>query len=60
MTDAQIRNKLAKIHPDYTYIGQNEYGLWDVEFEDEFELVMLTYKVEGERLRFIGEMTVEQ
>lgn len=60
MNIKEILRQLKVAYPEATRIVQNEYGLWDVEIEDEFETVIMTYKVEGTRLRFIGEMTVEQ
>ena len=60
MERKEIFKILKKTHPEATNIFKNEFGLWDVEIEDEFEIVTLTYKVEGTKLRFVGEMIVEQ
>jgi hypothetical protein len=51
-----LKNK----HPDATRIGINEFRLWEVEYEDDIEIFTLTYKVEGNKFRFIGQSTVEQ
>ena len=60
MKRKEVYQILRKSHPEATNIAPNEFGLWDVDIEDEFEITTLTYKVEGTGLRFIGEMTVEQ
>ena len=60
MTRNQAYKMLKKAHPEATNIALNEFGLWDVDIEDAFEITTLTYKVEGTRLRFIGETVVEQ
>ena len=60
MERKEIFKMLKETHPEATNISKNEFGLWDVEIEDDYEIVTLTYAVEGTRLRFIGEMTVEQ
>ena len=60
MKRKEVYQMLRKRHPQATNIAPNEFGLWDVDIEDEFEITTLTYNVEGTRLRFIGEMTVEQ
>jgi hypothetical protein len=56
----QVYKTLKKAHPEATNIALNEFGLWEVDIEDDFEIITLTYKVEGKRLRFIGEQVVEQ
>jgi len=56
----EIVQMLKKSHPEASYIVLNQFGLWDVNIIDEFELTTVTYKVEGTRLRFIGETIVEQ
>ena len=60
MQRKEIYRILRKSHPQATNIAPNEFGLWDVDIEDEFEITTLTYKVEGDLLRFIGEIIVEQ
>ena len=60
MKRKEVYQMLRKSHPEATNIAPNEFGLWDVDIEDEFEITTLTYKVEGDCLRFIGEMIVEQ
>ena len=60
MKRKEVYQMLRKRHPDAINIALNEFGLWDVDIEDEFEITTLTYKVEGTGLRFISEMIVEQ
>lgn len=60
MERKEIFKMLKETHPGATNIYKNEFGLWDIEIEDDYEIVTLTYAVEGTQLRFIGEMTVEQ
>ena len=61
MTRKEIYSTLKDFHPNFTNIGMNECGSsWYVDIEDNFEVVTLTYKVEGDKLRFIGRITVEQ
>ena len=60
MERKEIFKILKKTHPEATNIFKDQFGLWNVEIEDEFEIVNLAYKVEGTKLRFVGEMIVEQ
>lgn len=60
MTNKEIRNKLAKTFPDYDDIYQTPDGLWNVKFEDQFEVTTITYKVDDSEFRYIGEQIVEQ
>lgn len=56
----EVYQILRKRHPQATNIAKNEFGLWDVDLEDEFEITTLTYKEDDTVLRFIGETIVEQ
>ncbi len=60
MQRKEVYQMLRKRHPEATNIALNEFGLWDVDVEDEFEITTFTYKVEGTGLRFIGQTIVEQ
>jgi hypothetical protein len=60
MDRKDIIEVLQKTHPEATNLFKDKFGLWNVEIEDEFEIVNLAYKVEGTKLRFVGEMIVEQ
>jgi hypothetical protein len=60
MNSKEIMKSLKNKHPDATRIGINEFRLWEVEYEDDIEIVTLTYKVDGNKFRFIGQSTVEQ
>ena len=60
MEHKEIVKILKNTHPEATDIFKDRFGLWTVEIEDDFEIVNLAYKVEGTRLRFVGEMIVER
>ena len=60
MNRKEVYSALRHLHQNATNIGMNEFGTWDVDIEDEYEVVTLTYKVEGNKLRFIGTITAQQ
>lgn len=60
MTNKEIRGRLARTFPDYADIYQTPDGLWNVKFEDEFEVTTITYMVDDETFRYVGEQIVEQ
>jgi hypothetical protein len=60
MTKQEIRKILRQKYPYADSIQQDQYGLWDVKFQDDFEETTLTFQVKGQTVRFIGEMVVEQ
>ena len=60
MTRTEIYSRLRKMYPEATNICQDDFGNWDVEIEDEFEILSITYTVVDGKLIVIAEMTVEQ
>jgi hypothetical protein len=55
MTRTEVYSTLKKNHPDATNIYKNQFGEWEVDIEEEYEVVTLTYKVVESDLRFISE-----
>ena len=60
MTRQEIYKTLKGTYPNATNIFPNQFGEWDVEIEFETEVLVISFKAEGDKLRCVGEMTVEQ